>query len=170
MYRNPWVKSNMRLRKNFIFHFSWLRSVSRKNPTELTTLWTFFFHHISSTPDYAILVLMLRLWTKVANGTSKQLDTMHLVKAMTLAKIAKFCMIPIVIWSRNETDSASLRLILVHSYYLLSLMHVLSVLTGCSRKTSVVMTILTVIIKHIVMVELAQRLRALVMIWFNFKN
>lgn len=83
---------------------------------------------------------------------------------MTLAKIAKFFMIPIVIWSRNETDPVSLRMVLVNVYYFLSLVHVLSVVTECSRKSSVVKTLLTIIGKHIVMFELTHRLRNLVMI------
>lgn len=114
--------------------------------------------------DYLLLVLMFQLWTKVTNGSSNKLDTMYLVKAMTLAKIAKFFMIPVVIWSKNASDSASLRLVLVDGYYFFSLMHVLSVLTERSRKSSTLMTLLTVTVKHIVMVELTHRLRNLVMI------
>lgn len=91
---------------------------------------------------------------------------MHVVKAITLAKIAKFFMIPIVIWSNNvkESPSPSLRLILVNIYYFLSLVHVLTVLTERSRKCSTVMILLTIAIKHIVMVEVTQRLETFVMI------
>lgn len=150
----------MHLKRNFISPFFSLPLVSR----------TDFFHkrlpnQISSTfhADYALLILMFRLWTRVTNGAN-QLDAMHLVKAMTLAKIAKFFMIPIVIWSKNASDSSSLRLVLVNGYYFLSLVHVLSILTDCSRKSSTVMTLLTVVVKHIVMVELTHRLRNYVMI------
>lgn len=111
-----------------------------------------------------ILVLMLQLWTKLNNSSLNKLDIMHLVKAVTLAKISKFFMIPIVIWGKNASDSAPLRLVLVNGYYFLSLVHVLSVLTNCSRKSSTVMTLLTIIIKHILMVELTHRLRNYVMV------
>lgn len=102
---------------------------------------------------------MLKLWTKLTNGTAYKLGTIKFVQAITLAKIAKFFMIPIVIWSKNASDSISLRLVLVNGYYFLSLMHVLSILTGCSRKTSTLMTMLTIIIKLIVIIELTQKIK-----------
>lgn len=108
-----------------------------------------------------LLVVMFQLWTKVSH---RSLGTLKLVKAMTLAKIAKFFMIPIVIWSKNASDSSSLRLVLVNGYYFLSLMHVFSILTERSRKTSALMTLVTIIVKHIVIVELTQRIRNFVMI------
>lgn len=106
---------------------------------------------------------MFQLWSKIANPSSGNLGTIHLVKAMTLAKIAKFFMIPIVIWSTNATESP-MRLVLVNIYYFLSLVHVLAVLADCSRKRSAVLTLVSIVIKHIVMVEVTQRLKHFVMI------
>lgn len=105
-----------------------------------------------------LLFLIFQLWIKVAKPSSEKSHLKHAVKAIALAKIAKFFMIPIIIWSNNVTESPSLRLMLVNIYYFLSLVHVLSVLTECSRKCSAVMILLTITIKYIVMVEVTQRL------------
>lgn len=103
---------------------------------------------------------MLGLLAKMANQklTSEKSYIIHLVKAMTLANIAKFFMIPVVIWSNDTTEVASLRLLLVNGYYFLSLVNVFAVVINCSRKRSAVMTLVTIVIKHIAMIELTQRL------------
>lgn len=150
--------------KEFYFSF-FLTSIGKSNKENCTNQSNNSSPPPSTHTDNVLLVLLFQLWTNVANRAAPRLTTVHLVKAITLAKVAKFFMIPIVIWSRNEMESASLRLVLVNGYYFLSLVHVLSVLTECSRKTSAVKTLLTVMVKHIVMTELTHRLRNLVMIW-----
>ncbi|XP_037036404.1 protein ARV1 [Bradysia coprophila] len=148
----------------FESYIIWIDVPKPLNKVEYASEKEFYFSFLLTAIDYVLLVLIFQLWTNVPNRTAKGLGTVHLVKAMTLAKIAKFFMIPIVIWSRNETNSASLRLVLVNGYYFLSLTHVLSVLTECSRKSSAVKALLTVIVKHVVMIDLTDRLRNVVMV------
>ncbi|KAJ6633680.1 Protein ARV1 [Pseudolycoriella hygida] len=148
----------------FESYYVWIDAPKPFDVGEFASEKEFYFSFLLTSLDYILLVLMLQLWTKATNGSSHDLSTIHFVKAMTLAKVAKFFMIPLVIWSSNASDSASLRLLLVNGYYFLSVTQVLSILTNSSRRSSAFMTLVTIIVKHIVIVELNQRLRNVVMI------
>lgn len=65
--------------------------------------------------------------TNIKKYDSEKSFLYHLMKSIILASIAKFFLIPIVIWNNNTTDlGVMLHLVLVNGYYFLSLLNVYS--------------------------------------------
>lgn len=81
-----------------------------------------------------LFLLLLRIWTQILyygnmteRKSNEQLLSMQILKSLTLASIAKFLLLPIMIWNNNTNETGILiHLALVTGYYGLCLINVYS--------------------------------------------
>lgn len=103
-----------------------------------------------------VLFLFIRILTLTSNplmdAVSKRNLSLDLWKGITLANGAKFFLLPIIIWKENSSEtSVGIHLELVKGYFLLSLIHVYSVITTCSNYKAAFIVIISFIAKSLIM-------------------
>lgn len=103
-------------------------------------------HNIPTSANFSFFAI-IRMITNSLNmkgATIKSKNTTKdLFQGFMLASIAKFFFLPIIIWRENMSGiSSSVHLVLVITYFLISLIYIHSSVIGCSKKSSAV-TIVT---------------------------
>ncbi|XP_055610125.1 protein ARV1 [Uranotaenia lowii] len=114
-----------------------------------------------------LLYAFLHLLTKILHKIETRPDgdksyPLALLQCVILASIAKFFLVPIIIWKQNSTDSGmAIHITLVVTYFVVSLIQIHSVISNCSRTKSTVIVILAFLAKTYFLTEISLFLNTL---------
>ncbi|XP_037907061.1 protein ARV1 [Hermetia illucens] len=96
-----------------------------------------------------IISIFLRGTEKKKNNRWDWSNEILLCKTITIANLGKFLLLPIMIWKDNTTEfGLSIHYLLVMGYFLLSFIHVYSVVTNMSKFKAFFVIIFTFMVKH----------------------
>ncbi|XP_062561688.1 protein ARV1 [Armigeres subalbatus] len=108
-----------------------------------------------------LLTRILLKWVSTDSDVTKPYPLV-LLQGIVLASIAKFFFIPTIIWKQNVTDPAmAIHILLVVTYFVISLIQIHSVISHCSWAKSAVIVLLALFVKTYFLTEISLFLNTL---------